>query len=407
MAVLGLILFLSLIIPAVLGLALVGLRVTSDVVRVDREEQYNATSALDAAIRQAQVADWIARPEAHGGVCPEQAVRLHDESDELTVSCEPRSEFCEDRTVTFRVHDAEGEHRASANVSFRHREGGPVVDVLTWSSDPASQVTPPPYVACPPPEVHEDIAAVTAWGVPTVSLADGGTEWSAEVVLTVVTDVLGDPVAGAAVTVEVAYRQGGVWHLAGQLNGVTGADGEWRAESAPYPVGPPSTPVERVRFSVVGLVAGSLLWDHVPERDVVEASAPSVLTVASIAPRSPMDRNTSGNNYHVWFVVEVRDNAGEPVAGALVEVERRIWSQSQGWRVDTDPLPGPPDNPATFVTGEDGRVTIRSRNYQQTGNHGGRVRDIELTVTNVSSPGRTWSGATWPGGQLTASIPYA
>ena len=397
MIVLALVTFLFLLIPALLGLALTGSKLAPELVRVDRGEQYQAVSALDAAILQAQQAYWMGSKDAAPGECPDQDIAVDDETT-LTVECESQTGAnCYDRTITFWVLESPDDDRAnalaSAVVMFGFREGvDPYVHVLSWSSERGHPVIPPQVEDCPPPEELDPLAAVPAWGTAEPVLSNGNTQWRLQAPLTVVDDdVPENVVAGAAVTVKVEIRRSGAWERDTDLTGTTNAQGEWLVQSALYPTGG-SAPVEAVRFSVEGVVSGDLGWAFVPGRDETgEVSAPSVSTRASLA---PLTRGFSGNQWTATGVVEVRDNTGGPLAGATVTLRVRSRTDA-GWEV------GPPlvSNP----TSAGGTVTV-SRGFKDNGKQEDRVKEVEYLIETVTSPGRSWTNSTWPGGELLRSI---
>ena len=129
MIVLFITFFLATVVPAVLGLALTGAKVTGAAHR-DREHTYLATSALDAAIQEGRTARWVGR---FGLTCP--TLTLTAGTSTATVTCVSQTGVNEvDREITYTV-SVDGTVMGTSNVIFRDGAaptGEPVVDVTTW-----------------------------------------------------------------------------------------------------------------------------------------------------------------------------------------------------------------------------------------------------------------------------------
>ncbi len=108
----------ALIVPALLGLALTGTRVTSSVVN-ERRTSYVASSALDVAIQTGRRAGWVGR---FGLDCP--TMNMVIDGQPAVVRCETSTgSFDLDRSVTFDA-SVEGISRARAEVVFRDSRRG-------------------------------------------------------------------------------------------------------------------------------------------------------------------------------------------------------------------------------------------------------------------------------------------
>lgn len=120
---------------------------------------------------------------------------------------------------------------------------------------------------------------------------------------------------------------------------------------------------------------------------------PAAATLASLGTPT---RHNNGNTWSASVLTTVRDDHGEPVVGATVQLRVRYRTPNSGWATDPALLSG--------ATGVAGTVNLQSKNYTSSGQPGNRVVEIEFEVVDVTKAGLTWSGSTWPGGTLVASI---
>ena len=225
--VLALIAFLAIMLPAILGIALTGSKVTQSAID-DRHAQYVANSALDAAIQQGRQ-DWVGRP---GTSCPEQTLEM--EGLHASVTCEYTTRWCDlDRSIVYSavVTDPSAPSvqlvRANAAVVFKSDPlaAAPVPQVYRWDPDATAKLSTSTTVACPgggpgptvPPVTTTTSTTTTTTTTTTVPVgpmlvslgpvtAQSG--WSAQGVITVQT-ASGAPVAGATVTVQIYSRTNG------------------------------------------------------------------------------------------------------------------------------------------------------------------------------------------------------
>lgn len=176
--VLGLIAFVSVVLPALLGMTVTGLRVTSPIVR-DRAEVYAATSAIEGTIAMGRGDPTFGLA---GGPCPGQVLAIG--GFDVHVDCiayPPPTDACErdDRfvvlTATVRQPDsADVLLTSSAEIAYRPRGGTlPAVEVRQFSSNVKGPVTLLPASGCngviAPPTATTTIPPTTTTTVPTTS----------------------------------------------------------------------------------------------------------------------------------------------------------------------------------------------------------------------------------------------
>lgn len=291
--VLALVAFLAIMLPAILGLALTGSRVTMPV-KGDRRAQYVADSALDAAINQGRQ-DWVGRP---GQDCPSQTLNL--ESLEAEVTCQSVTRWCDlDRSITYAavVTDPSSDDvvaRANAEVVFRYVIGStePTVEVRKWDVDAPAPLVTSTLPACPvngaptttstaPTSTTSTSTTSTTTPATTTSstsvpsgiiLASLGpltaqnvqSEWSAQGLVTV-RDASGHPLAGATIRVEVYSRTNNQAAFPAlpqaTIDGlVTGAAGTVPVSSTRHSSNNGNSGVRELRFQIVEVSHPSGTW---------------------------------------------------------------------------------------------------------------------------------------------------
>ena len=221
MLVLALVAFLGVIVPAVLGLALTGSKVTVPVVE-DRRELYAASSAIDAALQLGVEDPDVGVP---GGPCPDLVTTI--DGIEVTVTCAQHAvpdDGCRylDRFVTFVAEAREPSQAAVlgtvyADVVYRFDvAGSPAVEVRRWSSDDAvaatlSTTSLPPCSTTTTTTTTTIVtptgSAFTVWEDP-IGVELNNARWRGEATV-LVTDELGAPLEGARVAVVFRYRLDG------------------------------------------------------------------------------------------------------------------------------------------------------------------------------------------------------
>ena len=304
--VLGLMLFLGILVPAIIGLVALGPRVTKPV-REDRRELYAASSAIDAAVELGRQRPDVAVP---GGPCPDQVLEI--DALEVTVACQQHAfpdDGCLylDRFVTYTAEVREpGEPaviaRTSAEVVYRfHLDSDPTVEVRQWNPDAAGAVPTTELPACstvstptttpsttttastttttastttiaPTTTVAPSSAIYTAWLAPTTSTSGG--DWRAEVPMDVTRD-LGTPIEGAQVTIAVEYRANGssTWVRDADVLGTATATGSVTFHSPKYKRAGANRVVQ-VRFTTVTASSVGLTWQPAAHPLSVEIDAP-------------------------------------------------------------------------------------------------------------------------------------
>lgn len=296
--VLGLIVFLALIVPAVLGLVTTGLTTTGPV-REDRRALYAANSALDAAIQQGRVNDDVGRV---GADCPQQTLEI--DGLHVDVTCEYGTRWCDlDRSVAYTavVRDPGPPPTvlgtATADVVFRFSlDGAQPVEVRQWDSGaeaPATTTTLPPCdgiaptttTTVPPTSTTVPIVGSYArWTESVLAAPMGGNgsnwnRWRAEGEVAVA-DHAGVPLVDAEVTVQVQRStnpgDGASWVADGVITGTTTATGTVTFHSPTYkPNGNSADSAISVRFTVVGVAAAGLTWNSSAHPVTVEVPHPS------------------------------------------------------------------------------------------------------------------------------------
>lgn len=134
----------------------------------------------------------------------------------------------------------------------------------TTTSTTTTTTTPPTTTTVP-----RATRSTAAWGSGT-STRDGN-RWSASAQLTV-TDDLGRPVSGAAVTLLVEYRTAaGTWQAADEVDGTTSSSGTLQVGSSDLRRTGQQA-VSAIRYTVVEVDAGRLSWNG--DRASVTLSAP-------------------------------------------------------------------------------------------------------------------------------------
>lgn len=242
--VLALIAFLSLLVPAVLGLAFTGSRVTIPV-KEDRRETYAASSAIDAAVALGRQNADVGVP---GGPCPDQTLSI--DGLDVTVHCsqhDPPADLCVylDRFVTYTAEvrkpgDTAVIARSTAEVVFRFNlDGPPTPEIRQFTPELTGSVTTLPLPPCAATTTSSTSTTTTTtapvagsyavWGVPSTDTQNGkdGKQWRAVGPLDV-TDHTGAGLKDAQVTVTVKYQKEGdplTWYDDTPITAVTTATG--------------------------------------------------------------------------------------------------------------------------------------------------------------------------------------
>lgn len=286
--VLAVMAFLAAMVPAVLGLAFTGLRVTQPVLE-DRAELYAASSAIDAATALGRHDADIGVP---GGPCPSQALSI--DGLDVIVGCSryPLPEDgCHyvDRFVTYtaevrRPGESEVLARSSAEVVFRFDpDGPPRVEVRQFTPDASGPVTTTPLPACATTTTSSTTTTTTTpspvvgsyavWSPPS-SESQPANKWRAVGPLEVA-DHTGAAIEGADVTVGVEYqvKNDPVWHPDDAILGTTNATGSVTFHSKSYPKNG-SARVEAVRFTVLGVAYEDLAFISAANPTAIEVARP-------------------------------------------------------------------------------------------------------------------------------------
>ena len=307
LVVLALVSFLGVMVPAILGLVMLGPKVTRPVIE-DRRELYAASSAIDAAVELGRSNPDVGVP---GGPCPTQQIMV--DSLEATVQCQQHAfpdDGCLylDRFVNYTAAvrapgDSAVLARAAAEVVYRFDlYGPPEVEIRQWTPDADGPVTTSPLPPCGPgvsttttstlvPTTSTTSTTTTTTSTTTTTIAPtgssrtrwtatatstSGSDWKAEAAIEV-TSSSGGPIEAASVTVRPEYLVNGsaTWVAAADITGTTTAAGSNTFHSAAYRRTGNSR-VTQVRFTVVAVTTPQgLAWDTVGSEPInVVVNAP-------------------------------------------------------------------------------------------------------------------------------------
>jgi hypothetical protein len=294
--VLALVTFLGILIPAMLGLALTGSKVTVPVIE-DRRELYAASSAIDAAVQQGRQDPDIGVP---GGPCPTQIVTI--DGFEVTIVCQQHAaplDGCRylDRFVTYTAEVREpgnvavvGWVSAEAVYRFNPATGTPTVEVRQWNPDtsgpvsttalPACSTTTVPTTLPPPPPpppsttVPPAVGVFAVWESPLAT--KDGNNWQAEGTISV-TDQNGVPLPNVEVRILSEYlTPAGAWLVDATRSVFTTNTGTVTFYSSPRPRTPQNRRVPEMRLTVLAVTdPGGRTWTPPVPPLVLQLSAPS------------------------------------------------------------------------------------------------------------------------------------